>query len=64
MSRSSTPTTPPSTPSPPPGLPLPDPDEVAHIIYTSGTTGIPKGVAVSQHNVTQLFAALDYRASP
>ena len=40
-------------------LPLPDPDEVAHIIYTSGTTGVPKGVAVNQHNVTQLFASLD-----
>ncbi|MGE2692959.1 non-ribosomal peptide synthase/polyketide synthase, partial [Mycolicibacterium pulveris] len=39
-------------------LPLPSPDEVAHIIYTSGTTGVPKGVAVKQHNVTQLFNAL------
>ena len=40
-------------------LPAPDPDELAHIIYTSGTTGVPKGVAVAQHNVTQLFDALD-----
>ncbi|MGV0646734.1 amino acid adenylation domain-containing protein, partial [Mycolicibacterium sp. XJ2546] len=39
-------------------LPLPSPDEVAHIIYTSGTTGLPKGVAVKQHNVTQLFNSL------
>ncbi|ETZ57085.1 D-alanine--poly(phosphoribitol) ligase, subunit 1, partial [Mycobacterium avium MAV_120709_2344] len=37
--------------------PAPDPDHVAHIIYTSGTTGVPKGVAVSHHNVTRLFDA-------
>ncbi|ORA84911.1 hypothetical protein BST31_25765, partial [Mycobacterium marseillense] len=40
-------------PSSPP--PLPDPGDVAHVIYTSGTTGVPKGVAVTQHNVAQLF---------
>ncbi|WP_191499881.1 AMP-binding protein, partial [Mycobacterium simulans] len=39
-------------------LPAPDPDNIAHIIYTSGTTGVPKGVAVTQHNVTQLFDSL------
>ncbi|WP_082634718.1 non-ribosomal peptide synthetase [Mycobacteroides sp. H054] len=43
----------PSTP-----LPGPAPDDMAHIIYTSGTTGLPKGVAVSQRNVTQLFHSL------
>ena len=37
----------------------PDPDNIAHIIYTSGTTGTPKGVAVTHHNVTQLFASFD-----
>ncbi|MBO0882096.1 MAG: AMP-binding protein, partial [Mycobacterium sp.] len=37
----------------------PGPDDIAHIIYTSGTTGTPKGVAVTQHNVTQLFDSLD-----
>ncbi|WP_232001195.1 non-ribosomal peptide synthetase, partial [Mycobacterium sp. 1165178.9] len=39
--------------------PAPHPDETAHIIYTSGTTGVPKGVAVAQHNVAQLFDGLD-----
>ncbi|OBG81202.1 non-ribosomal peptide synthetase [Mycobacterium sp. E802] len=42
------------------GAPLvpPAPDDMAHIIYTSGTTGQPKGVAVTQRNVTQLFDSL------
>ena len=40
-------------------LPPPSPDDIAHIIYTSGTTGVPKGVAVTQHNVTQLFDSLE-----
>ena len=41
------------------GLPAPAPDDLAHIIYTSGTTGVPKGVAVTHHNVTRLFDCLD-----
>ena len=41
------------------GLPGPAPDDIAHIIYTSGTTGVPKGVAVTHHNVTRLFDCLD-----
>ena len=44
----------PSTP-----LPAPAPDDIAYLIYTSGTTGLPKGVAITHHNVTQLLACLD-----
>jgi amino acid adenylation domain-containing protein/thioester reductase-like protein/non-ribosomal peptide synthase protein (TIGR01720 family) len=42
----------------------PAPDDLAHIIYTSGTTGVPKGVAVTHHNVTRLFDALDVGLKP
>jgi long-subunit acyl-CoA synthetase (AMP-forming) len=34
------------------------PEDIAYIIYTSGTTGVPKGVAVTHHNVTQLLGSL------
>ncbi|WP_264074007.1 amino acid adenylation domain-containing protein, partial [Mycolicibacter minnesotensis] len=36
----------------------PTPDDIAYLVYTSGTTGIPKGVAVTHHNVTQILESL------
>ena len=47
-------------------LPTPAPDELAYMTYTSGTTGVPKAVAVTHQNVTQLVGALhaDLPAGP
>ena len=41
-------------------LPAPAADDIAYIIYTSGTTGTPKGVAITHHNITQLFRIADF----
>ena len=40
-------------------LPAVHADDVAYLIYTSGTTGVPKGVAITHANVTQLLGSLD-----
>ena len=53
------PTDPRITSQPNTGLPAPAPDDLAHIIYTSGTTGVPKGVAITHHNLTALLDSLD-----
>ena len=38
--------------------PAPGPDDIAYLIYTSGTTGVPKGVAVTHHNLTHLAESM------
>ncbi|WP_412093935.1 amino acid adenylation domain-containing protein [Mycolicibacterium goodii] len=43
--------------TPPPAAPAPD--DIAYLIYTSGTTGVPKGVAVTHHNITRLFHGMN-----
>ncbi|MDH6196197.1 amino acid adenylation domain-containing protein [Mycobacterium frederiksbergense] len=40
------------------GLPMPAASDIAYLIYTSGTTGIPKGVAITHHNLAHLAASM------
>ena len=42
-------------------LPAPAPEDIAYLIYTSGTTGIPKGVAVSHHNLAHVAESMPPR---
>ena len=35
-------------------LPAPAADDLAYLIYTSGTTGVPKGVAITHHNLAHV----------
>ncbi len=35
-------------------LPAPAADDIAYLIYTSGTTGVPKGVAITHHNLAHV----------
>ena len=44
--------------------PAPAPDDVAYFIYTSGTTGVPKGVAITHHNVARLLQSLHAQLPP
>src|SRR5262249_60149644 len=46
-------------PYPGTALPGPAPEDIAYLIYTSGTTGVPKGVAVTHHNIIQLIESQD-----
>ncbi len=39
-------------------------DDIAYLIYTSGTTGVPKGVAVTHHNVIGMLKSVLPHVAP
>ena len=50
-------------PSAPP-VAAPASDDMAYLIYTSGTTGVPKGVAITHHNVTVVLCSAATALTP
>ena len=42
----------------------PSSEDLAYLIYTSGTTGVPKGVAITHHNVVALLHSLPSSGVP
>src|SRR5262249_54946624 len=52
------------TAQPSTALPAPGAENGVFLIYTSGTTGVPKGVAITHHNLTQLLASLNEWLAP